>query len=143
MLFDKEALLQTETYNSITKYKLLAISPHIRHRHSYICRTVKSISRSHPGKNRCPGIEGSSSQPLHLFIASEVTSRQCSLRKRLKSDGQDRGCRLTDPISPIPGDEYVLLCPLLCWFWLVSLSSKNTTPRLKSPDLLRLVRETQ
>ncbi|GBM02461.1 hypothetical protein AVEN_76508-1 [Araneus ventricosus] len=28
--------------------------------------------------------------------------------------GQDRGCRPGDPISPIPGDECVLLCPLLC-----------------------------
>ncbi|GBM12784.1 hypothetical protein AVEN_147964-1 [Araneus ventricosus] len=29
--------------------------------------------------------------------------------------GQDRGCRPGDPISPIPGDECALLCPLLCW----------------------------
>ncbi|GBO26585.1 hypothetical protein AVEN_81001-1 [Araneus ventricosus] len=28
--------------------------------------------------------------------------------------GQERGCRPGDPISPIPGDECVLLCPLLC-----------------------------
>ncbi|GBM64629.1 hypothetical protein AVEN_91701-1 [Araneus ventricosus] len=28
--------------------------------------------------------------------------------------GQDRGCRQGDPISPIPGDECVLLWPLLC-----------------------------
>ncbi|GBN16469.1 hypothetical protein AVEN_196925-1 [Araneus ventricosus] len=28
--------------------------------------------------------------------------------------GQDRGCRTGDPISPIPGNECVLLCPLLC-----------------------------
>ncbi|GBN12328.1 hypothetical protein AVEN_250728-1 [Araneus ventricosus] len=28
--------------------------------------------------------------------------------------GHDRGCMLDDRISPIPGDEYVLLCPLLC-----------------------------
>ncbi|GBN34988.1 hypothetical protein AVEN_245618-1 [Araneus ventricosus] len=27
---------------------------------------------------------------------------------------QDRVCRPTDPISPIPGDECVLLRPLLC-----------------------------
>ncbi|GBM33599.1 hypothetical protein AVEN_181843-1 [Araneus ventricosus] len=35
--------------------------------------------------------------------------------KRVKSlMGQDRDCRQGDPISPIPGDECVLLCPLLC-----------------------------
>ncbi|GBN40463.1 hypothetical protein AVEN_60048-1 [Araneus ventricosus] len=28
--------------------------------------------------------------------------------------GQYLGCRPGDPISPIPGDECVLLCPLLC-----------------------------
>ncbi|GBO00260.1 hypothetical protein AVEN_59794-1 [Araneus ventricosus] len=28
--------------------------------------------------------------------------------------GQDQGCRLGGPISPIPGDEFVLLCLLLC-----------------------------
>ncbi|GBM96179.1 hypothetical protein AVEN_249982-1 [Araneus ventricosus] len=28
--------------------------------------------------------------------------------------GQDRDCRPGDRISPIPGDECVLLCPLLC-----------------------------
>ncbi|GBM93441.1 hypothetical protein AVEN_218623-1 [Araneus ventricosus] len=27
---------------------------------------------------------------------------------------QDRGCRPGDPISPIPGDECLLLCLLLC-----------------------------
>ncbi|GBM25629.1 hypothetical protein AVEN_82748-1 [Araneus ventricosus] len=35
-----------------------------------MCRTVKSISRNHSGKNRCPASEGSSSQPaapLHCF----------------------------------------------------------------------------
>ncbi|GBN86613.1 hypothetical protein AVEN_119607-1 [Araneus ventricosus] len=63
VLFQKEALLQPETYNDTTKYKLWAIFPHIRHRHQYICRTVKSISSNHPGKNRCTAIEGSSSQP--------------------------------------------------------------------------------
>ncbi|GBO17936.1 hypothetical protein AVEN_26845-1 [Araneus ventricosus] len=39
-------------------------------RHRCICRTVKSISRNHPGKNRCPESEGSSSRssaPLHCF----------------------------------------------------------------------------
>ncbi|GBN96403.1 hypothetical protein AVEN_19362-1 [Araneus ventricosus] len=29
--------------------------------------------------------------------------------------GQDRGCRPGDTISLIPGNECVLLCPLLCW----------------------------
>ncbi|GBM71443.1 hypothetical protein AVEN_127406-1 [Araneus ventricosus] len=28
--------------------------------------------------------------------------------------GQDRDCRPGNPISPITGDECVLLCPLLC-----------------------------
>ncbi|GBN36978.1 hypothetical protein AVEN_159528-1 [Araneus ventricosus] len=28
--------------------------------------------------------------------------------------GQYRDCTLSDPISPIPDDECVLLCPLLC-----------------------------
>ncbi|GBM71584.1 hypothetical protein AVEN_212936-1 [Araneus ventricosus] len=51
MLFLKEASLQSETYN--TRHKLLAIFPQILHRHLYICRAVKSISRNHPGKNRC------------------------------------------------------------------------------------------
>ncbi|GBO23839.1 hypothetical protein AVEN_260311-1 [Araneus ventricosus] len=70
MIFHKEGLLQSKTYNGVTKYKLLAIFPHIRHRH---CRTVKSVSRNHPGKNRCPASEGNSSQPIALAIASEVT----------------------------------------------------------------------
>ncbi|GBN40416.1 hypothetical protein AVEN_255530-1 [Araneus ventricosus] len=33
LYFRRKALLQTETYNGITKYKLLAIFPHIHHRH--------------------------------------------------------------------------------------------------------------
>ncbi|GBN81340.1 hypothetical protein AVEN_59622-1 [Araneus ventricosus] len=28
--------------------------------------------------------------------------------------GQDQGCRPSDPISPIPANECVLLCSLLC-----------------------------
>ncbi|GBO00752.1 hypothetical protein AVEN_46797-1 [Araneus ventricosus] len=58
----------------ITKYKLLAISSHIRHQLWYICRTLKEILRNHHRKSRCP--EGDIPHSLlHLFIASEVTSR--------------------------------------------------------------------
>ncbi|GBM17599.1 hypothetical protein AVEN_209842-1 [Araneus ventricosus] len=78
MRYHKEALLQTEPYNDITRYKLLAISPHIRHRHRCICRTVKSTSRNHPGKNLCPASEESSSQhvaPLHLSLSFQDHQR--------------------------------------------------------------------
>ncbi|GBM11194.1 hypothetical protein AVEN_133925-1 [Araneus ventricosus] len=51
-LFYKEDLLQTKIQNGITKYKLLDIFLHIPHRHLYICRTMKSISRNHPDKKR-------------------------------------------------------------------------------------------
>ncbi|GBM20751.1 hypothetical protein AVEN_105974-1 [Araneus ventricosus] len=86
MLFHKEVLLQTETYSGITKHKLLAISPHIRHRHLYICRTVTSISRNHPGRNRCPASEGRSSQPaapIHCF-GSDVPIVLTSMQEKVK-----------------------------------------------------------
>ncbi|GBN72070.1 hypothetical protein AVEN_48435-1 [Araneus ventricosus] len=44
---------------------------------------------------------------------------------------QDWSCRPDDPISPIPGDECVLLCPMLCGG--LALWSKNKTPKLKNP----------
>ncbi|GBM34535.1 hypothetical protein AVEN_43190-1 [Araneus ventricosus] len=84
MLFHKEALLQT--CNGITKYKLLAIFPHIRHRHWYICRTVRSIPRNHPGKNRWPASKGTSSQPcapLHCF-GRDVPIVRLHCRKKVK-----------------------------------------------------------
>ncbi|GBM02845.1 hypothetical protein AVEN_52024-1 [Araneus ventricosus] len=84
---------------------------------TYISRTVESIQRNHPGKSRCPAREGSSSQPaapLHCFV-SDVPIVLTSMQEKGESlMGQDRGCKPSDPISPILGDEYVLLCPLLC-----------------------------
>ncbi|GBM41868.1 hypothetical protein AVEN_8537-1 [Araneus ventricosus] len=47
--------------------------------------------------------------------------------------GQDRGCKLGDPISPIPGDECVLLCPLLC-------GVLHYRPRTKLVDSRAMVR---
>ncbi|GBM17597.1 hypothetical protein AVEN_209841-1 [Araneus ventricosus] len=57
---------------------MLAISPHIHRRHRYFCRTVKSTSRNHPGKNLCPASEESSSQhvaPLHLSLSFQDHQR--------------------------------------------------------------------
>ncbi|GBN86614.1 hypothetical protein AVEN_119608-1 [Araneus ventricosus] len=47
-----------------------------------------------------------------MFGSPIVPTSMLEKAERLK--GQDRGCRLDYPISPIPGDECVLLCPLLC-----------------------------
>ncbi|GBL84125.1 hypothetical protein AVEN_118543-1 [Araneus ventricosus] len=52
--------------------------------------TMKSISRNHPGKNRCPESEGSSSQPstsLHC-LGSDFTTVLTSVQEK----GED-GCR--------------------------------------------------
>ncbi|GBM25792.1 hypothetical protein AVEN_188389-1 [Araneus ventricosus] len=91
--------------------------PHIYHRHRYISPAVKSISRKYPGKNRCPASEGRSSQPATPLpcFKSDVPIVLTSLKEKGESlMGQDRGCRPSDPISPIPGNEYVLLYPVLC-----------------------------
>ncbi|GBM35500.1 hypothetical protein AVEN_257198-1 [Araneus ventricosus] len=40
--------------------------------------------------------------------------------------GQDRSCRLGDPIPPIPGDECVLLCPLL-WGVCIIVQERNSS----------------
>ncbi|GBM67017.1 hypothetical protein AVEN_135511-1 [Araneus ventricosus] len=77
---------------------------------------MKSISRNHPGKNRCPVSEGSSqpSAPLH-FIGSDVPIVKTTMQGKGESlRVQDRSCRTGDPISPILGDECALLCALLC-----------------------------
>ncbi|GBL91341.1 hypothetical protein AVEN_203492-1 [Araneus ventricosus] len=93
MLFHKEALLQSETYNDITKKETFGyFSTYWYHRHWYTCGTVKSISRNHPGKNRCPANEGSSSQPdvpLHCF-GSDVPIVLTSMQEK----GEDE-CRKT------------------------------------------------
>ncbi|GBN49375.1 hypothetical protein AVEN_162332-1 [Araneus ventricosus] len=87
MFFLKEVLLQSETNNSKKKYKPLAIFPPIHHRHLYIYRTMKSISRNHSVKNRCPESEGSSLQPaapLHCF-RSDVPIVLNSMQKKGKA----------------------------------------------------------
>ncbi|GBN95379.1 hypothetical protein AVEN_144829-1 [Araneus ventricosus] len=51
---------------------------------------------------------------LHRF-GSDVPIALTSMQEKGESlMGQDRVCMPGDPISPIPGDECVLLCPLLC-----------------------------
>ncbi|GBN55240.1 hypothetical protein AVEN_226443-1 [Araneus ventricosus] len=64
---------------------------------------------------RCPAREGNSSQPaapLHCF-GSDVQIVLTPMQERCLM-GQDSGCRAGDSISPIPSDECVLLCILLC-----------------------------
>ncbi|GBM18754.1 hypothetical protein AVEN_44312-1 [Araneus ventricosus] len=77
---------------------------------------MKSISQNHPGKNRCPTSERSSSQPapLHYFRSDFLVVLTSMQEKGESLMGQDRGCRPADSISPMLGDECVLLCPLLC-----------------------------
>ncbi|GBM02081.1 hypothetical protein AVEN_209766-1 [Araneus ventricosus] len=48
------------------------------------------------------------------FITSDVPILLCLVKKGESLMGQNWGCRLGDPISPILGYECVLLCPLLC-----------------------------
>ncbi|GBL78837.1 hypothetical protein AVEN_48831-1 [Araneus ventricosus] len=68
-------------------------------------------------KNMCPANERSTSQPdapLHCF-GSDVPIVLTSLQEKGESlMWRDRGCRQGDPVSPIPVDECVHLCPLLC-----------------------------
>ncbi|GBO41168.1 hypothetical protein AVEN_144238-1 [Araneus ventricosus] len=52
---------------------------------------------------------------LMRVFGSDVTIVLTSVREKGESlMEQDRGCRPSDPIFPIPGDECVLLCSLLC-----------------------------
>ncbi|GBN33697.1 hypothetical protein AVEN_149984-1 [Araneus ventricosus] len=98
---------------------------------------MKSITRNHPGKNRCPVSEGTSSHPtapLHCF-GSDITIVLTSMQKKGESlKGKDWGCRPGDPISPIPDDKCVLLCPLLCGF----LHYRPRTKPLNSRSLVGL-----
>ncbi|GBM67124.1 hypothetical protein AVEN_194989-1 [Araneus ventricosus] len=49
------------------------------------------------------------------MFGSDVPIVLISMQEKSQSlMGQDRGCRVGYPISPISGDECVLLCPLLC-----------------------------
>ncbi|GBM29147.1 hypothetical protein AVEN_97426-1 [Araneus ventricosus] len=43
--------------------------------------------------------------------------------------GQDRGFMSGHSISPIPGNECVLLCPLLCWVLQYGPRTKSLDPR--------------
>ncbi|GBN59969.1 hypothetical protein AVEN_103951-1 [Araneus ventricosus] len=77
----------------------------------------KSPDKNHPGKNRCPASEGSSSQPatpLHCFGSDIPIVLTSILGKDESLKGQDQESKPGDPISPIPGDECVLLYPSQC-----------------------------
>ncbi|GBL83296.1 hypothetical protein AVEN_110623-1 [Araneus ventricosus] len=49
------------------------------------------------------------------MFGSDVPIVLTSMQEKGESlRGQNQGCRPGDPISPITGDECVLLCPVLC-----------------------------
>ncbi|GBN39320.1 hypothetical protein AVEN_167742-1 [Araneus ventricosus] len=70
--------------------------------------------RYHPDECPCPASEVSSSQPvapLHCF-GSDVPIVLTSMQEKGESlMRQDQGCRPGDPMSTIPGDEYVICVP--------------------------------
>ncbi|GBM70905.1 hypothetical protein AVEN_238064-1 [Araneus ventricosus] len=132
MLFQKEASLQTETYNGITNYKFWLFF------HKFGPDTDTFIVPWSQFQETILVKIGAQSlkEVLHslytilMSMFGSPDSADFNAGKRRKSDaGQDRGCRRGDPISPLPGDECVLFCP-----WL-ALSSKNKT--LNSRALVR------
>ncbi|GBO08189.1 hypothetical protein AVEN_152606-1 [Araneus ventricosus] len=67
---------------------------------------MKSISRNHPGKNRCS--ERCPSQPatpLHCFGSNVPIVLTLKQEKGESLIVLDQGCRRRDPISQIPGGE--------------------------------------
>ncbi|GBN75821.1 hypothetical protein AVEN_256865-1 [Araneus ventricosus] len=92
------------------------------------CNNFKKPS----GKNRCPERERCSSQPavpLHFF-GSDVPIVFISMREKVESlMEQDWDCKTGQLICPIPGDECVLLCPLLYWILHYRLRTKPLDSR--------------
>ncbi|GBM08286.1 hypothetical protein AVEN_101420-1 [Araneus ventricosus] len=71
------------------------------------------------------------------MFGSDVPIVLTSMQKKVESlMGQDRGCWRGHPISPIPGDECILLSPLLCGV----LHYRPRTKPLNSRILLRPIR---